>query len=224
MKKLLAGSVAIIALTAGLPAIAADLPVKAPAYKAAAAPAAYNWGGCYLGAHVGYGWGNIDSIDSDADTLKPSGVFGGGQIGCNWQALPNWVLGLEADFSAAHLHDRVFGYKDTDLSYFGTVRGRAGFTQANWLFYGTGGYAYGRNKMSVCSTPSCEVSKSHTGWAAGGGVEWAFAPNWSAKIEYLHIDLGKENYFCSCIYEALTADTVKLGINWRFSGGPSFGK
>jgi outer membrane immunogenic protein len=128
VKKNLLASVAVFALAAGAPAVAADLPIKAPVHKAATAPMSHNWTGCYVGAHVGYGWGHASSYDYDADHLRPSGIFGGGQLGCNWQQTANWVWGIEADIAGADIHDRVFGFKNSDLSYLGTVRGRIGLS------------------------------------------------------------------------------------------------
>jgi outer membrane immunogenic protein len=136
------------------------------------------------------------------------GVVGGYYGGYNLQIAPSIVIGYESDFSGTSLSGNnnsgssynfypspflpnggvlipvspVNGSK-LSLSWFGTVRGRAG-----WLFtptllvYGTGGFAYGE-------TSPFGFSGTATGWTAGGGVEWMFAPNWSAKVDYLHAEL-----------------------------------
>jgi len=114
-------------------------------------------------------------------------VLGGGQIGYNLQLSPLFVAGLETDFQGASSHN---------LDWFGTVRARLGITpfSPNLLIYGTGGFAYGEirngwNNGNGWNT----VNNVGTGWTAGGGVEWAFLPNWSAKAEYLYTDLSGSN-------------------------------
>ena len=177
MKKQLLLSVAIGALAAINPAFAADMPVKAPVYKAPVA-AAYNWTGCYLGGNVGYSWGRTKG-DYNYPDLAPdpfgvtsafsvshhlNGVIGGGQIGCNWQTDRQWVLGLEADFQGSGERDSN-GFSDpfsdgegfaahsieSKIEWFGTVRARAGYLiTPTLLLYGTGGLAYG--KVSIFDT------------------------------------------------------------------------
>jgi outer membrane immunogenic protein len=116
MKKQLLLGVAFGALAVVNPAMAADLPVKAPIYKAAPAPV-YNWTGCYAGGNVGYSWGrssgdiNIPVLSSPSlgssfatsysISADPQGVIGGVQIGCNRQVDNKWVLGIEADFQGS---------------------------------------------------------------------------------------------------------------------------
>jgi outer membrane immunogenic protein len=169
--------VATLALIAG-PAMAADLPVKAPLV---AAPQAYNWTGFYIGANVGYGWGGstgggyssfVDSgIGGIANfmasggnvlpSLRPSGVIGGAQIGYNWQASPGLVFGVVADFQGAGLKKSgantvsigsfqdITESKSVKTDWFGTVRAKAGFAQNNVLYYGTGGLAYGHVRLDT---------------------------------------------------------------------------
>jgi outer membrane immunogenic protein len=116
MKKQLLLSVAFGALVAVTPAMAADLPVKAPVYKAPVA-AVYNWTGCYAGGNIGYGWGRASGDFNIPDlgtltpplatsypiSLQPQGVVGGAQIGCNQQFDNRWVLGLETDFQGSEV-------------------------------------------------------------------------------------------------------------------------
>lgn len=112
MKKLSLAGIALIALVAG-PAMAADLPMRGPVYTPPPpAVVFYNWTGCYIGANVGGGWTHNSNTfgeplpDPVAYGFAPinigtngSGVVAGGQAGCNWQAAPNFVVGIEGDFS-----------------------------------------------------------------------------------------------------------------------------
>ncbi|BAT60475.1 hypothetical protein GJW-30_1_03018 [Variibacter gotjawalensis] len=187
MKKILL--VAMLATTAFTPAIAADL--GRPVYKAPAAVAVpvTAWNGFYVGGNIGYGWGRFDA----------DGVTGGGQIGYNFQFSPNFVFGLEADVQGADIKS---GAVTTNL--WGTVRGRVGYAFDNALVYGTGGYAWGRTELGA-------LKDTRSGYAVGGGLEYAFAPNWSTKVEYLYVDL-----------EGRAADfsVVRLGVNYRFPAAP----
>jgi outer membrane immunogenic protein len=123
MKKLMLASVAGIALVAGAPANAADLGTR-PMYKAppVVAPVPlFTWTGCYIGGHIGGGWGRKDFSDTNAESsffigdghgaqsirVDTSGFLGGGQLGCDYQFAPNWVIGIEGDFSGAHIKGDV---------------------------------------------------------------------------------------------------------------------
>ena len=174
MKKQLLLSVAFGALMAVTPAMAADLPVKAPVYKAPV-EAVYNWTGWYAGGNIGYGWGNGDANYTDpgfaivglptsiSGSDKLEGIIGGGQIGYNWQVNNNWVFGLEADFQgsgqkASNSFSGSFSdfeggtisqNQETKILWFGTVRGRVGMlVNPTLLLYGTGGLAYGKINVS----------------------------------------------------------------------------
>jgi outer membrane immunogenic protein len=152
--------------------------------------------------------------------VSHSGFIGGGQIGYNWQIDPSWVWGVEADFQGTTAdgsagavslgHTPQFPFKpittvyNYELDDLGTVRARLGWlSSTNLLWYATGGLAYGQTKLgdtAQCSTwlPSCQsetttsLTSTHTsmGWTAGAGVEWKLSPVWSAKAEYLYVDLG----------------------------------
>jgi outer membrane immunogenic protein len=154
---------------------------------------------------------------SDRDPLN--GVIGGGQIGYNWQ-VGQYVYGLETDFQGSGQQgSRALGsallpgagilvtavpttitYTDR-LAWLGTARVRLGYANGSWLFYGTGGLAYGEMKVSGNALPApsffgpngpypWQQSATKVGWTAGAGVENAFASHWSWKIEYLYVDLG----------------------------------
>lgn len=179
---------------------------------------------------------------------KHEGGFGGAQVGYNWQ-MTNWLLGAEADIQGADIGrtstivfpggggivPSVSTGRD-HLDWFGTVRGRVGFVASTVLFYGTGGFAYGGVRSSVTNvfTPGTagtfagSSSDTRFGWVAGAGVEWGFAPNWSVKGEYLHIDLGSSNttMFDPVNFPGAFAtyrfhhelDTVRVGVNYHFAG------
>jgi outer membrane immunogenic protein len=235
----LAAGVSLAALSTGF---AADLGNR-PVYKAPPAPAPmFSWTGFYIGAHAGYGWGNNDFSDTigfvgPAGTSygnDTDGFFGGGQAGFDYQFAPNWVLGIEGQMSGGKI-DGSTSYVpaigttafSNDAKWLASVTGRLGFTPggSNWLIYGKGGVAFADLEQTV-SIPGFSVSNSETrtGWTAGAGVEYAFAPGWSGKIEYQYYDFGSETYDFSptAIAAPFEVDTnfhtIKAGLNWRFGG------
>ncbi|MBN8934729.1 MAG: porin family protein, partial [Rhizobiales bacterium] len=224
-KTLTALGVLAIGLGVGA-AQAADLPVREPVYKGAPFVQAQTWTGAYVGLHAGYAWGSgaasVGPFTSDNGDIE--GGFGGGQIGYNWQAPgANWVLGVEADVSGGDIGNDVtvpgVGSASTSINVMGTVRGRVGFLfTPQTLVYTTAGFAWARNKVDI-NVPGLLVASSsatHTGWAAGAGIEHAFAPNWTARLEYLHTDYGTETYFNSPVGLSADTDQVRVGINYLF--------
>jgi outer membrane immunogenic protein len=218
-------AIAVLGLVAVGSALAADLSV-APLYKAppVVAPTAYNWSGFYVGANGGGGWGtsNWDS----AGGFNVSGGVIGGTAGVNWQ-LGHAVLGLEGDVDWSNLKGSATSTLcpagcTTSNDWLATVRGRAGYAFDRFLPYVTGGLAVGDIKTS---TPGfAGGSQTNAGWTAGGGVELALTNNWTAKAEYLHVDLGNMNCGFSCGVVAnnsvsLKSDMVRGGVNFRFGGG-----
>ena len=172
---------ATLAVTATSAAVAADLPVKAPAPVAVAA----TWTGFYAGLNAGYGWASL-SDPSGTDNLN--GFVGGGQAGYNWQ-FNNIVVGVEGDFQGTA----------QSLTQTATVGGIAfsgseklpWFAQGPWLLYGTGGAAWVDGRVSITALGQTFTSETtKTGWTGGGGLEWMFAPQWSLKVEYLYVDAG----------------------------------
>src|SRR5580704_8029753 len=178
-------------------------------------------------------------------TMTNTGFIGGGQIGYNWQVWPSWVLGIEADFqgvdakgSNAHtfLGSPAFASITTaynrELDSLGTLRGRFGYLWfPSLLFYGTGGLAYGDNKIGAAAAcPTCQAagstSNTSAGWSLGGGAEWRFAPAWSVKAEYLYVDFGLHSNTISYPYlgnaTTLTStirerdNIVRFGVNYMF--------
>jgi outer membrane immunogenic protein len=248
MRRLMATALALTAFS--VPAFAADLPARQYAPQPVVAPGGYNWNGFYVGANLGGAWASKDFTQTapNGDVLggtnKPSGVVGGGQIGYNWQFAPNWLLGVEADVSGANLTDdqtttspagAVVNWHDK-IDVFGTVRGRLGYVVDNWLLYGTGGFAWVDDQFTrtqVVAGPASPAagfvlsnSNTSTGWVAGAGVEWGFAREWTARVEYLHIDVeGRTSGFTNPVGPGafavneghLTIDTVRAGVNYLFN-------
>lgn len=255
---------AAMALVAA-PACAADMPVKASPTAIAAAYNWTGWyvGG---NVGYGWANNTGGLWDSQVDTptvaiagyfalggnvlpgVKPSGVIGGAQAGYNWQAA-SWVLGVVADIQAADM--QAFGSatvtpgvgsttiqtNNARIDWFGTVRGKVGYAANNWLFYGTGGVAYGQVKSSLAfNCVGCipqtlwagATSSTQVGWAAGAGIEVGLSPNWTAGVEYLHIDLGSisTTAFPDTAIAAgssvsanskFAADMVRATLNYKFS-------
>jgi outer membrane immunogenic protein len=209
-------------------AAAADLRPRTYA-PAPAMVSAFNWTGFYAGVHGGFGSGNVD----DGGSLDVDGWFGGGQIGYNWQAPGSpWVLGLEVDSAFAGIDGSesataggLTATVSSEINYFGTARVRAGYAINNVLVYGTGGLAWANNEVKLTlagggASASISDEQMHVGYAVGGGLEWAFAPQWSAKVEYLYLGLGSQTYFGNIAggFDAdLNAHTVKVGLNYRFN-------
>jgi outer membrane immunogenic protein len=172
-----------------------------------------------------------DSFGNASTPYDIKGGFGGGTVGYNWQ-ISNWVLGVEGDISKSDIKgagDSAPGYSCSfpggcvsDIKWFGTVRGRAGYAAGAWLLYGTGGAAFGRVHTGFSPTTTFDGTNNRTGWTAGAGIEYGFAQHWSAKLEYLHVDLGKDfqwTTFLNGTDPGLTRasfDLVRGGVNYRF--------
>jgi outer membrane immunogenic protein len=225
-RSLLAGCLAVAALCAAPGAQAADLSV-APLYKAPPPPdsPAYDWSGFYLGVNGGGGWG--DSRWQGIGRTELSGGEFGGTAGYNWQ-LGRAVLGLEGDLDWARLTGTSVtplcpgGACSTSDTWLSTVRGRVGYSFDRFLPYVTGGVATGDIRAAAPGLPG--GSDINTGWTVGGGVEVALPGNWSAKAEYLHIDLGAFNCGVACggapnQNVSMRDDVFRAGVNYHFGWG-----
>jgi outer membrane immunogenic protein len=264
MRHHLLASTALTASTAIMAgaAWAADLPVKAPPPPI---KAPFSWSGCYVGLNAGWASSQIQQ-NVDIPRVPIFGVFhdlnldssgrdssftGGGQIGCNWQFDPKWVVGLEGDINslngkrsqnlsfpfAGHGEDTVVGAQQTSLRWLATFRGRFGYAWDRWFLYATGGLAVGDVKSSIAATATNpnglvlsqyagSYSADRVGWTVGAGFEYAFAERLSAKLEYLHFDLGNASYnvvgthpFLFPLWNAsakVSGDIVRVGLNYRF--------
>jgi len=164
-----------------------------------------DWAGFYAGVNGGGGWSNNNQMQDPTvpfDGVSPGGGFGGGQIGYNWQGIwyPRLVLGFEADIQGSGISDRqtdFFGENfKSNLNFFGTVRGRAGYAMNNTLIYFTGGFAYGGlHKHTDDFGGDFRFDTTATGYVLGGGLEYKFTPAWSVKAEYQYINFGKNDPF-----------------------------
>lgn len=173
-------------------------------YGYAAAQPPMSWTGFYIGANAGWGWGSSGSY-------SPSGFVGGLQAGYNWQfAGSPFVVGIETDFNWTGLSDGAFSN-----TYIGTVRARAGFAFERIMAYGTLGFAYGQGQYEVWGLSN---SQTQTGWTIGAGAEYALDRNWSARAEYLYVDLGSSTYSSVVGPASLGFDgnILRAGMNYRF--------
>jgi outer membrane immunogenic protein len=233
MKKFLLTAAAVAAFAA--PALAADLPPR-PYTKAAPSytplQTVYNWTGFYVGGHLGGAFGGGDSLGgSDGRFL------GGVQGGADYQFANNWVLGIEAQYSwltnnnggVAFPGGNVVTSNDRGL---GSVTGRLGYTWGPALLYAKGGYAFRDSTLGVTDAAGVPQAFSTTGnrddgYTIGAGLEYMFAPNWSAKVEYQYYNFGKTTFTADSPADVAGASfrndehTVKAGVNYRFGwGGP----
>ena len=172
-----------------------------------------SWSGPYLGGNLGYAWGSVDN-----NPTKPSGFAGGAQAGYNFHPNPNLVFGVEGDIQATGADDTFAPWKFSN-PWFGTLRGRAGYLfntgylNRAVLLYGTGGLAFGDLRGETFG-----LSELHTtaGWTAGLGAEYAFAPQWSAKVEYLYVDLANSAFSITGASNGYRFGTVRVGVNYHF--------
>jgi outer membrane immunogenic protein len=236
MKKVLLASAALVAMFAGS-AMAADMPARAPVLKAPPPPALYNWTGFYLGINGGGAWGRSSHVTlapaSTTGNFNISGGLGGGTVGANWQT-GSVVFGIEADVDGTDIRgstpcpNPAFTCS-TSNTWLATVRGRLGWAADRVLVFGTAGFADGDIKQRAAAGAVVNAgSSTRAGWAAGGGVEYAFSNQWSAKLEYLHAHLDSFN--CGVVCTGLAGQTVavkfdvnmiRAGINFKFDwGGP----
>ncbi len=282
MKKIVSAGIGLLTLTGA--AAAADLPVKAPVYKAPPPIVdPWTWTGVYVGVNVGYSWGrsnttaNFTNATTGAllyttnNSFNMNGAVGGGQIGANWQS-GFWVLGIEADIQGSGqkggfdfvcpsgICAAPFGVialfpggPVTDslsqkLAWFGTVRGRIGATVTpSVLAYVTGGLAYGEVKSDLivsgtnAAVPASAAFSSSTtkaGWTVGAGLEGRLSGNWTAKIEYLYVDLGTVavgpfvtpiialggGFLATNLSSRITDNIVRVGVNYKFGPYPVVAK
>ena len=265
MNKLSLLGVAGFALIAAAPALAADLPPQMP--LKATFQQRFTWTGCYMGAHAGGAWAQTNATDpvllvqdnpvfgipgstvgTTTANVHQSGAVIGGQIGCDYQFSPNFVVGIEGGASGSTLKGSTVvpfqpavanpgesALLKVTTDFIPSLTGRVGYAVDNLLLYGKAGAAWAYNKYSMpgtfLATPfDLEGLSITTGWTAGGGVEWAFTPDWSARFEYDFYDFGNQTVTMSHVDPAgvtsftgpmrfkQTVQTVKLGVNFRVPG------
>jgi outer membrane immunogenic protein len=191
------------------------------------------WAGPYAGASIGYAWGeseqNYDRAgDHGEATLEPDGAAAAITGGYNWMWDENFLFGLEADIGVINVSQGATEVFDghvwsTNIGpFWGTFRGRAGYTMDNILMFVTGGLVVASiDDTSIGNTPG-ETAKEddlNVGWVIGGGVEYALDNSWTLKAEYLHMDFGRtdgqsannEDY-----YFENEVDLIRFGANMRF--------
>jgi outer membrane immunogenic protein len=207
MSRFVLGALALIAAGWTMSARAADLYGSRAPYTVNQPLNAYSWAGPYLGANLGYAWGSVAN-----NPTKPSGFAGGVQAGYNWQS-GAFVFGVEGDIQATGAEETFAPWKFSN-PWFGTVRGRAGYALNNVLLFGTGGLAFGELRATTFGS----LSDSHTnaGWTLGVGAELGFAPNWSAKVEYLYVDLANSNFVITGASNGYRFGLIRAGVNYRF--------
>jgi outer membrane immunogenic protein len=246
VKKFLIAGCAVAAFC-GAPAFAADMAVKAPPPPPVSP--AWSWTGFYVGVNAGGSIGRNPSTQSDTTsgeflgsfTMSPSGFVGGGQIGYNYQFAPNWVIGVEADLQGtterdsnclgdgcAHPGLSFYTTAEQKLEWFATARARLGYTKGDWLWYVTGGGAWAEihNDFRVFDPGDIALSANFnlSGWVIGGGVETHLWGPWTAKLEYLYMDLGS---FTDSGHDPVTGDVfamtsnvrdhiIRAGLNYKF--------
>jgi len=220
---------------------------------------AQNWNGPYAGVHLGYSSGTADltapgfnffaprdpagrfTSAARGETYNPEGPLGGGHIGYNFLVHPNWLVGVEADITAASASETVAAnFLSTDgvaavrtskvhLGTQGTVRGRLGYAAGPWLVYATGGVAFVEFKWSdtiliqppQLTTFAAAASKTLTGYAVGGGAERVVNANLSVRVQYLYLDFGSETVPLAITSQPgqisnISAHQVTLGGSFRF--------
>ncbi len=247
------------ALIVGVQANAADLSAYGGGdggYKDGPVYPSSIWSGFYAGVNGGYGWRQPSDQFAYPAGVSLAGVpypafggigaqggFGGGQLGYNWQSFfgtPALVAGFETDIQGAGIGDKTVNSLSetfkTNLDWFGTVRGRLGYSSYNALLYFTGGFAYGGLRQhgednTYAISTVYESSGTVTGYVLGGGIEYKFNPAWSLKAEYQYLDFGKHdapfvsgdptaNPSIQTDASKLTDDafhTVRIGLNYWVS-------
>ncbi len=200
---------------------------------------AQNWTGMYVGGQVGYGWGTnsytFTVIPKTTDN-EMDGIVGGVTVGGNWQ-FDSIVFGLEGDVSFSDLNGRRNTSANpvpttpcltpgtgcsADVAWFGTLRARLGLAAGNWMPFVTGGLAFGKVKgsadLGACGfTAICGFDDTRFGWTVGGGSEFAFDKNWSAKVEYLYVNLGSPSFTTATVQsDNVDFSVVRAGLNYRF--------
>jgi opacity protein-like surface antigen len=254
MRRLLFAKAAALAVIMIGPAVAADMPLKA------ATPFAerFTWTGCYLGGHVGGGFAHKDITDPaqlvqdsflgagstngvTTASPAPTGAVIGGQIGCDYQFAPSWVVGIEGAASGSTMKGSTavglpLGNPDTaqvqaKTDFLTSVTGRIGYAFDNVLVYGKGGFALAGDRYDVSGSfagaPFGFVGlENRIGWTAGGGVDWAFSQHWSAFIEYDYYGFGHRviamsdptNAFLGNVDVRQNLQVVKVGLNFHIWG------
>jgi outer membrane immunogenic protein len=219
MKKLILAASGMAALGLSM-AYATDLPPRqvmpakaAPVYVA---PAPYDWTGLYYGAVVGGGWGRSDfSAPLATGGFGLSGLTASGVLGYNYQ-VNQIVFGVEGDIGIGNFRGSANCGAltcSTKSDWLATARGRIGYATDRFMPYVTGGAAFGNIRTTVPGLGDSSTNK--TGWTIGGGVEAVLFGPWTAKVEYLYVDLGRGGPILGADAR-YNANIVRVGLNRRF--------
>ena len=234
MNKFLYGMITLVALAATAPANAGDL--GAPSYGYGKAPPAglgpiFSWTGFYLGGHVGGGFSSNEVLNGLVTGNNSNArLLGGVQAGFDYQFAPNWVAGIEGQYSWLGSKDGIIfpgGFVYTNARpAIGSLTARVGYAFGAAMVYVKGGYAFADNRESLTlgGTPvAFAFDTTHRdGYTIGTGVEYMFAPNWSGKVEYQYYDFGSSKFTAPAAFVPLGAfrndeHSLKAGVNYHFN-------
>jgi outer membrane immunogenic protein len=196
----------------------------------------YNWSGFYIGANVGGAWERstlTDHIFNVSVNDTRSGFIAGGQIGYNWQIWPQFVVGVEWMFDGTDIKSdtttvvsSVVITTSSKVDWITSLAARFGWATSNWLFYGKAGGAWVHDSTTLTAavpglgTFSASASDTQGGWLFGAGIEYGFAQNWSARLEWDHIGLDDVNHAGFFTTDSITVsrrfDLLTFGVNYRF--------
>jgi len=235
MRVILFAAVALYSLAGA--AMAADLSSRRAPPPAAYVPppALFGWSGFYVGLDIGYAWQNARAVNwtfGPAPLVlspNPKGVIGGGFLGYNYQ-LGAIVLGVEGDIEASGVSaSGPFGAK-LSQNIRGSARGRLGYALDRALFYATGGVTIGDVTFSAPLFPFpivASVSATRAGWNVGGGLEFAFTPNWTGRLEYRYSDLGTASFAAPAVFVPANSvriqdNAVRAGVAYKFNFGGGY--
>lgn len=215
------GLLAIVAALAA-PAAAADLPqpVETPIYQDTVPQARYDWTGIYFGGLIGWQWSNFDNSTAGVGSFdtNANGVNGGVVAGYNYQFNPNFVLGIEGDFTFSDIDKQTLAGVtpfNTSSDWNSNIRARAGWVFDRYMFYGAGGLAIADISATAAGV---EDSTTKAGWTVGAGVEGLVTQNVTARLEYLYQDFGSETFtLAGTPYKTeLNNNIVRFGMSYKF--------
>jgi outer membrane immunogenic protein len=248
----LAGAAAGVLLT-GTSTFAADLGVAPPPPPP---PPVFTWTGFELGVQVGGGAGRTSvHVDGNftpapfpafpsSDSYTSSGVFGGIHVGFNYQFAGPIVAGVQLEYNFAGITGTAsappLNYLNTAIRQFGSADGRLGVAFDRLLLYAIGGFAYGdiRSQIQLAGLAPGVIdffTVNRYGFDVGGGLEYNFYGNWTARAEYRYYDWGTRgfntagfgSFFNGLIPFAIpnhtsreTMQTGRIGLTYKF-GWPS---
>ncbi len=193
------------------------------------------WQGFYIGGFAGVAWGSAETSGDiiiltnsgivPLSTLNGSGLYGGGQLGYNFQ-FGRFIYGIEADLGGMDIGTslsftnpslaKVFQVSSSG-GFYGDITTRAGMLFGNAFVYGKAGWAYLDGDVRLSDGVFYLDSNSFSGWTVGAGVEYMVAPDWTIKAEYQYFDLSNNS---GSLGSEISASTLKIGFNWFMHSVP----